>query len=1072
MKSLNRHFYVSLVLVALVLASPAVASENLLRNAGFEQGAPDDVIPHWNIELKGEWTAEWKIPTPLIVKVTTDARTGKGALEIDTTIINPSGKITDELRTWKYPKYEIYVTQSVRNIKPNAWYLVKFRIKSPGIAIDEGMQLLADIKPWPATINRLESFSKKLHWGKRMVEGRIFQPRVPKTDGEYHEYVMLKQTYDQTDSLDIGIRLRAPWTGKVIIDDIELIEVDPDKDLTPMEKLLAIRAAKPITKVRELNRETPVAADGQAKAAILAPTKGDLTDQARQIQAKVRELTGAELPIVTDLADVPAGMQIIALGNLMQNDLVARMHFNRYVKINAAAPGPGGYVVWSVCEPYGLAKKQNVIVVAGSDEAGQKAACESFLKTLAASASDNSLELAFLHEVAPHRKLTEEQLKEPLRSWGYGDNRQPMAVFSKFYHNLWLETGDLDIVKRARNQLFRVMGLYFEKPYKKTAWDSFEVGFAWDCMEEIPGLTDADRLKMTNFFQAYLHLRTIAASDWRYMVPRLNNANPTWNHQAKGLAAAYTMGRYFARYYGDHDARFDYYAKTAASVFKLQSQWYKPEENSGNYTQITMKFAISYYLGEWDLEFFRNGSARQFAEFTALTCNNQGHSAGYGDTYYLYDGWKSNHGFREYELPIALWFTQDGRLLWWMQHVRGDYRSPYHQDVQPVEWTELLGLHKMPLVRGLYDTRTRVPLWGADGEGAEQPSDGVAFAETFDKISFRENWDADGQYLLLEGMGRGIHSGRATNQICKLTTDGEDLLIGSTYRGTGVRNNCTVIVVKDADINDEKAVGKAGMGYGKWSPIRWQYPSYAALEAMGELPNAGLTRSSMRNFLGGTTWHRNIFWAKGKYFVVLDEVVADEAGEYYIEANLRTCPNSKKGSRWVKITKRTGKVLPGDRGYQIDYQRDDKLQHYLLTDGTATIVADPAPAKDITTIMLRQVHKAIPLAAGGKVTFMTLMYGDQADARANYRLERISDTEGLIFADDKPVAYFGSAQSPETAAILPITAKMFFLADGNLSVADATAVNGYLSSDKPTTREIELLEAEKILAALAKLVKK
>ncbi|MFQ5810759.1 MAG: hypothetical protein ACE5JM_14180, partial [Armatimonadota bacterium] len=107
------------------------AAANLVTNPGFEDG-----MTGWETKLRGEWTK--KVDESQIVAVSTDARSGQSALRIDTTVLNPGGTITDELRQWRPSKYEIFVTQKVTGLKPSAWYLATFRVRSPGVAIDEG----------------------------------------------------------------------------------------------------------------------------------------------------------------------------------------------------------------------------------------------------------------------------------------------------------------------------------------------------------------------------------------------------------------------------------------------------------------------------------------------------------------------------------------------------------------------------------------------------------------------------------------------------------------------------------------------------------------------------------------------------------------------------------------------------------------------------------------------------------------------------------------------------------------------------------------------------------------------
>ncbi len=1061
MKTFN-HLILVATLASFLGVTADCAAQNLVKNGGFEvleNGLPS----HWKVHLQGKWMG--RVENSRIVSVCSDARTGKRALAIDTTALNPAAKITDELRTPNDVKYVIHITQAVKPIKPSGWYLVKFRVKSDGVAIDEMAELLVDIKPWLPVVN---DEPEKCHWWRlRRYEGRLALYQAFKTDGKYHEYVILKEMYPSTEALEVGIRIRAPWTGRIVIDDIELQEVNPAGDMSKMEKLLAMRSARPLKKLRRLNRQTALAENAKALAAILIPQGSAYQPLGEKIQAKVGELAGTVLPVVTELSDVPPGRNIVAVGSMMNNDLVARLHFNSYVKADAETPGAGGHLIWTVAEPYGLAKKQNVIVVAGSDLAGQAAAVDAFCRLLAKHTAGKTITLPFQHTITPRQTIPDRERKVNRKAWGFNVKREPLSGFSKWFFPRWLATGEMEIAELARQEILSIAERYLDNPYTQSLWDTYEVGFAWDSIEEAPVFSDEDRLKITNFLLAYLHMRPQMTSDWHRMVPRLA-VNPTWNHQAKSLSGVYTLGRYFKRFYGETDGRYDYYLAAARNAFEQQLPYFKPQENSGNYWLITMRFAHSYYLGEWDMRFFQNGSMRRYAEYCATVSNNKGALAGFGHTYFCYHGWTGRLFGGPWEAPLAFWYYRDGRMLWWLEHVKlRGYKNIYHQDVEPVEWTELLGVRKAPLERGLYDPRSGLALWGANGTATYAPVGDVKYEETFDKISFRENWDPDGQYMLLEGNGRGIHSGKATNQICKLSILGEDLLIGSTYRGNNVRANCSVIAVKDADVNDPAVKGAGKTFFRRWAPLARKYPPYAALAAMAELPRSGFTRTSLRGHLGGTDWHRNVFWLKGKYFALIDEIAAKDSGSYYVESNLSTCPQPT--GRWARLTPRTSRLLEDNRGFEITYETPRVTKHYILTDGASKVVADPGKARDITKIILRQVRKDEKLAAGEKLTFINLMYGDRKDERKNYRLRRIGLTEGLIFQGGKCVAYFGCGQRGQTKAILPIEAKMFLLADGMLAVVDGTSAGDFFKSEQPVSRELEVKAAENLLAELARL---
>ncbi|MHC4717566.1 MAG: hypothetical protein ACYS5V_11390, partial [Planctomycetota bacterium] len=702
---------------ALLLAGGAShGAENLVANGGFEEG-----LDGWEVSLRGPGARG--VEAGKVVRLSSQARSGGKALLIDTTVLNPSGRITDKLRT-RRPSYDIYVTRKVSGLKPNAWYLARFQARSPSVAVDAGFEFLADLKPWTIRSRKGTGRWKNIPFWI----GRVFVPAAPTVGADYRRHVLLKQTYPDNDAIVVGVRIRAPWTGEVLIDDVELIAVEPGKDLTAMETFLALRGAEPFKTVRALNRRTTLVRAGAPAGAILVPDDRTHRALAAKIRDRVKRLTGAALPAVTRLSDVPAGANIVALGSVNTSDLVARLHFNRYVTVDALSPGPGGYVIWTVAEPYGLAPKQNVIVLGGSDAPGQAAAVDAFCRLLAA--DGKSITLDFLHTVSPARKLPPDARKGPTRSSGARaySYRTPFAGFSKWFLSKWLETGDVEIAKMARAEILNVLDDTLGKPYRISEWDTHEVGLAWDSLEELGVFSDADRLKITNLMLGYLHERPRTASDWG--TSRWMTGAPLWNHQTKGLAAAYTMARHFQRFYPRADARFAYYLAAPHNAFRQAAKISKPQENSGNYWQITMKFAIAYYLGEWDKTFFDSGALRRYAEYTAHVHDNAGGLAGFGDTYYAY------HGPGPFDIhknwfgpPLAFWVYRDPKILWWLDRVRPGWKNPYHQDVKPVEWTALAGVTKVPLEKPLYSpSGKRVPFWGSGGQHSDMPVGDVTCA--------------------------------------------------------------------------------------------------------------------------------------------------------------------------------------------------------------------------------------------------------------------------------------------------------------------------------------------------------
>jgi hypothetical protein len=235
---------------------------------------------------------------------------------------------------------------------------------------------------------------------------------------------------------------------------------------------------------------------------------------------------------------------------------------------------------------------------------------------------------------------------------------------------------------------------------------------------------------------------------------------------------------------------------------------------------------------------------------------------------------------------------------------------------------------------------------------------------------------------------------------------------------------------------------------------------------MADLPHTGFTRTALRGNQG-VDWHRNIFWLKGAFFALVDEVTAREPDTYYVESNMSTCPTP--AVRWVRFTPRSFSLLPGDGGFEVTFKDKNETKHYMLASGPAKIRTETYKAQDITKTVVRQVRERARLGAGQTLTFVNLMYGDRRDDRRRYRLKRIGPTEGLIVQDGRPVAYFGTSQSGRAKAALAIDAKMFLLTSEVLAIVDGTSAGEYHRSGVPVSREIAVPpdEARRILTALA-----
>ena len=116
----------------------------------------------------------------------------------------------------------------------------------------------------------------------------------------------------------------------------------------------------------------------------MSPSRGEFAALAEGVQAKIRELSGAELPILDVEAATPerlAGSHAILLGNVDDNRAMAPLYAHLYTPVDAAYPADDGYLVHTVHNPWGTGK--NAVVLGGSTAAGTGKGVGAFLDTLA-----------------------------------------------------------------------------------------------------------------------------------------------------------------------------------------------------------------------------------------------------------------------------------------------------------------------------------------------------------------------------------------------------------------------------------------------------------------------------------------------------------------------------------------------------------------------------------------------------------------------------------------------------------------------------------------------------------------
>lgn len=619
----------------------------------------------------------------------------------------------------------------------------------------------------------------------------------------------------------------------------------------PGDTAAAVRLGHPvaaITAAHEPRRRTPLVVAGHPPAILAGAAYAEV---AAGLRERLAERLGVAPTIVATVAEAPLGdATVIALGNMTDNELLTRLYFNRYTYEDGLHPGPDGYTVHPVYDPYPWGG-QDVIVLGVSAAERAAEAVERLLGLLEGSGAETALPYRWI--VEPSRALTDAQ-REALAA------KDPEPSFTAFRESAeaYLKSGEEAHARRAIRALEIMAGIYRAKPQRPVPWPeettSGAILAAWDAFEEHPLITPAQRQEFVNAFFAFCRGLQPRVSDYAKC-----DVDPlvSWNHTTFPLLGLYFGGRYFDRYYHLPEAA-EWLAK-ARACFTAQARSWKPQEDADSYLVLTVGHAIDYSLAEWDLRFFEAGLMERYADYVVGIGDQRQWPSGFGDS-----GWWMSPSLAGGVLPLAYWWTGDPQYLWILDRISGGaWPNPYRRPGVPTPAQRFVGLRVYPLDPQVYRYVQTRPSYNEPVE----PCD-VNEPAAFDKIVFRGGWDEREPYLVLDGLGRGKHLHYDTGSIIELVWGGERWLIDHDYLIRNTTEHTMLSVLRNGRC--ERLV-----------------PALAALGASAETTELAYSRTTVKDY-NGVDWERRLAWIKGAGFVVQDTITAREPGDYDLELTWKT----------------------------------------------------------------------------------------------------------------------------------------------------------------------------------------
>ena len=703
---------------------------------------------------------------------------------------------------------------------------------------------------------------------------RCYNQGETKPAWSFHSWDGLLQRGWHTFSFQTCLSPDGPnWESSVVenrvadrVDRIEVI-IGTAGDGKKVDVLLdQVRTTAPLGTVVDLKhpkalvRDSILVREGKPVATIVHPATDAGLQAAAVVAASVKAQTGVALPMRPaaqgDRDAEPAETRIL-LGNVDNNPALLLPYARYLTPVDSYCPGPGGYVVQTVHDPFG--KGVNEVVVGSTDDAGLVKAAEVFASVVAKQAKGPTLSLPRLFErnyagpflkrygwaaaVKPSEKRFEDGLASGRKALEEGRHCSIAGILETVALRYQLTGHPVEA------KLFVALwDLYAESAVSDSRkyggpwgfdsdFPSAEVVCGWDGIEEDPALTDEERLRVT---------KTMARWLTEAVMPKVGQSitHVPHNHQTFPGLGVLMGGLYFSHGYDVVESRT--WLGIADNVFKPQATRFKPLEDCNGYQWLTNGHQMRYAVARPDFTLFTGGAGRNVIDYCVGTMNNLGYQVPYGDTG-SWQCWSSETAC----LDLFSYATGDRTAAW-----AAGIKRRNSKVVQPYTFYRA-GEGEPPA--GRFDG---VKVWPLEPMfyQTEKAESRPTLDRCFDKISFREAMDPAAAYLLLDGLSNGGHKHLDGNSIPQITQFGRIWLADNDYIKAQTKYHNTALVFQE----------------GQATAI----PDYVELLGAGETARYGFSRTRVSDY-SGVDWDRAIVWLKGaKAFLVLDRMCAKQGAEY------------------------------------------------------------------------------------------------------------------------------------------------------------------------------------------------
>ncbi len=579
---------------------------------------------------------------------------------------------------------------------------------------------------------------------------------------------------------------------------------------------------------------------------------------------------------------VNAGMPVILIGNLANNRIVKDLYYRFLLATDFWYPGPGGYEIRTLLDPYGSG--ENIIHIGYSDESGLEKAAVKFIPLIEKTINQ-------INEIHPSRLHICESEEKQIRAI-----KPPELV--------WMNVAR-DIYKKG--YLGYLTG---EKELINAYLDMWRAIVSYPITKDDQKIKDL-HLKMSNMIQSFRLLETAGLIHDEELRNKIANYIISWPETDQGLIRIdkqdYMHPEFPRQNHGMIPALglaflIDY-CKTYSYDIKNMNEWETLVEKAyfpymkGSWKPVcdgtchgwwlSQPALLEYGLIEPEHRYFVNGGAKKAADAAMNLVNNNGIMPSSGDFNLL-------RSFPGISLRHAMAYYSDGRYKFVHDMAPRHLSNKYHVymprmfdcGLEPVVPDDLTGINITPMDSLIYNSWEKAP--GLVREMLHSGPD-VPIDETFDKLSIRTGWEKDDQYLLIDGLGSNsnhTHSYPDALGIIDYYHLGESWIIaenGSKFPEP--ENNSILTIVRKGE--------------------EFLIPSFGELLAIKENDDTYYAAMRLKNY-SKTDWLREITLIRDVGLVIQDTVIVNENGDYSICAHFRTPGKAKLNKNEMTLKRNTG----------------------------------------------------------------------------------------------------------------------------------------------------------------------